>query len=570
MSLFTKINLRSTNRLLSFHQTRTKSSDGAQVVKDDKAKVEQPKTETYQLTEIDPPTEDPEAGPKDRVFQQLTKLQCSTPIYTIEEAAEYDIADAMRIYWRYPKLARQKNDFVYTARSWRNEDSLITHFPDLTDWLCVGGGLVGSATAYYIKKQAQRAGDVLVIDKEPYSSNNCTATSPGLLSCQSKSDEIVRITAFSKELIRDLKNDILITQDDYAQIKYQPCTHLILWPQAEVDDVLKAVDMQIENGCYTEVKLPDELEATFPWLKVQKSDVALGTHGNQDEAIVDPIGLRNLYRTLAQAHGANMLKAEVIDFNTIHHRDQEGLAPTSAGGVVVRIPATGELRNLGFGKIILSLGHNTPYLEARSELADYMRDQVEDLHFIKPTLRLCFSFHSFAAPVINFPVITDTDGSMLIRNAFCGDFKYYLTYKESEDFANACQVQFTAKNSDDPFVNLVHSADVFKKYFEDVIKPKLVNRIPVMEDATFNLAYSGFESYNPHDGCPVIGPHPFHFTVLLSRGYGRRLMSYAPIVAASLMELAFGDEEETLDLTHHYWNRVIKHRRIDEFKSLIN
>lgn len=554
------------SRLKLIRHARRSLSDAVTKTQDAVKKGEE---NAYQLTEIDPPSEDPEVT-RERCFQQFTKLQCSTPIYTIEQAAEYDISDGFRIYWRYPKLARQKNDFYYVNRSWRNEDTLISHFPDLTDYLVVGGGLIGSAFAYYTKKITQRAADVLVIDKEPYSSNNCTAICNGLLSCQSKSEDIVRLTAFSKELIRDLKNDVVVTPEDIAQIEYQPCTHLILWPQHEVDEVMKAVDMQIENGCYTEAKLPHELELTFPWIKAQGTDIALGTHGNQDEAIVDPIGLRNLYRTLAQAHGANLIKGEVIDFNTIHSKDGPFIDQGSAGGVVVRIPATGELRNLGFAKIILSLGHNTPYLEARSELEDYIRDQIEDLHFIRPTLRLCFSFHSFAAPVVNFPVITDTDGSVLIRKAYCGDFRYYLTYEESEKFANLSQVQFTDTTSEDPYVNLIHKSKVFEDYFEEQIKPKLVNRIPVLEDAKFNLAYSGFESYNPHDGCPVLGPHPFHSKVIVNRGYGSRLMSYAPIVAASFMELALGDEEETLDLTSHYWNRVIKHRRIDEFKCLVN
>lgn len=522
-----------------------------------------------ELIKFEMPSED--ISPKKHVFQEFRQLQnLRDPIYTIQQASDYAPMQNILLYYRYNKLTLEQSDADYAVRGINNEDSVIHHFPEVTDFVVVGSGLVGSATAYYLKKASSRCFDVILLDKEPYSPHNCTAICNGLITTQSKSQDISRIASLSKELIRNLKNDQVVTDEDFAKINYRPCTHLILWPESEVSDVMKSIELQMEDGCYTEAKLPNELEATFPWLKAVGTDIALGTHGCQDEALVDPIALRNLYRTLAQAYGTNCIKAEVIDFNTMHWIHADEVTPLAAGAIVARVPHTGELRNLNFAKALLSLGHNTPYLEARSEMESYHRDAISDLHFLQPKLRVCYSFHSLGTPIINFPVITDIDGSVLVREDFYGDFKYYLTSEESERFLDGNHDLFLDLSKDDPYQNRYHKGQMFIDYFYNVIKPRLVSRIAMMEDAEFNIAISGFESQNTHDGSPIISPHPFHFKILLSGGYGSRMMNFGPAAAAALSDLIMGEEEESFDMTRFYWDRVIKGRRVEEFKSLLN
>lgn len=526
------------------------------------------KPDENQVQQFELPHDD--TTPKKHVFQELRKPQHPSPIYTIAEASEYASMENLVLYYRYNKLAQQHTDSEYALRGINNEDTIIFHFPEITDFVVVGGGLVGSATAYYMKKQTSRAADVIVLDKDPYSPHNNTALCNGLITSQSKSQDISRIGTLSKELIRTLKNDLVVTNEDFLKINYRPCTHLILWPESEIPDVMKSIELQMEDGLYTEAKLPGELEASYPWLRAIGTDVGLGTHGNQDEALVDPIALRNLYRTLAQAYGVNFIKAEVIDFNTMHWINTDEVNPLSAGAIVARLPHTGELRNLNFAKVLLCLGHNTPFLEARSEMESYQRDQIQDLHFLQPRLKLCFSFHSLATPLLNFPVITDVDGSVLIREDFYGNFKYYLTYEESEKFLDTDYDKFVDFGKEDPYPNLIHKGKLFSNYFNDVIKPRLVNRIPLMEDAHFNIATSGFESHNTHDGCPIISPHPFHIKVAVAGGFGSRMLTFGPAAAGALSELMVNDEEDFFDMTKFYWNRILKNRRVEEFRSLLN
>lgn len=514
------------------------------------------------------PDEDPFV-PKKHVFQQLRQVRTKDPVFTLEQAAQYVPPDFLMKSFKYPTLTDRMGNYWFDMRSYDNEFSVITQFPDLTDFLVVGCGLVGSAAAYYMKKTVSRCCDVLAIDKDPYGSNSATAICPGLISCQSKSRDIWRMAQLSKELIRNLRRDLLVTEEDYAKIKYRPCTHLILWSESEAEDAFAATSAQIEDGCFTESKLPVELEQCFPWLKVVDSDVVIGTHGIQDEALIDPIGLRNLYRTLAQAHGANFVQGEMIDFNTQHIITSPSITNFSASSVVVRM-TSGELRACSVCKTLLSCGHNVPFLEAQSEMEEEIRDSIQDLHFLQPRLRICIIFSSLAAPIINFPVITDTDGSMLLRDDYAGSYKYYLTSDECEAFFEEDNERFMDLESNDPYVALFHKDELFKVYFNNIVKPKLVSRIPVMEDAKFIMAHTGFESHNTHDGNPIISMHPFHIKIQMAGGFGRRLSTLGPAAGAAMSELMLEEEPETFDVTNFYWDRVIKGRKVEEFSKLLS
>lgn len=563
-----RLGLLSTLKRLKHNKADDQPGDHFAVLSDQSKKTIAPKTINSKIAEWEHYD-----GPRKLVFQELRLPSTCEPIYTLAEAAEPTIGIGRNVIYKYPKLATQHTDHAYVMRGVNNEDTRVVNFPELTDFTIVGSSLFGSACAYYIKKNINRTGDVVVIDKDPYTPHVSDAVCSGLISSQSKSRDIVRLASLTKELIRELRTDIMVTNEDFAKINYRPVTHLILWPQEEVDSVLSSVDMQLEDGCFVEAETPLELETTYPWLKVNESDVALGTFGAQDEALVDTIALRNLYRTLAQAYGASFILGEGIDFNTCYPKDSLEINPLSVGALVFRNPTTGELRNVHASCNILCCGYNTPFLEAKSELSSSMRDQLEDLHFIKPRLRVCFSFNSLSAPIINFPVITDTDGSMLLRDDYFGNFKYYLTLEESEDIF---EEEFEAVTGSDPeqsYPNLYHKSQYFINYFDRVIKPRLVKRIPSMEDSKFNIAFTGFQNYNSHDGSPIVSTHPHHQRVYLAAGFGSRNALLSPTCAAALGQLCCNMFEPTddliYDLSQFYWSRVLRGRKIEEYKSLI-
>lgn len=164
--------------------------------------------------------------PRKHVFQSITTLQNEDPVFTLEEAAQDCFTGTIKTYYKYPTLFDKANDRDYFLRGVDNEHTIVHQFPYLTDFLIVGSGLIGSATAYYLKKKVDRTADVLILDKDPYSSNVCSAVCNGLLSSQSKSSDIARIAALSKEFIRNLQTDLLCTPEDFAKINYRPCTHL--------------------------------------------------------------------------------------------------------------------------------------------------------------------------------------------------------------------------------------------------------------------------------------------------------------------------------------------------------
>lgn len=510
---------------------------------------------------------------KDRkvpIFTKFTEPVSRYTFYSLEEGLVPVNSHKMQVYYKYPTLSRDTRGERYAVRAVDNLDTQVFQFPSFTDFMCIGSGLFGSAVAYNLKKILGGGHDVLVIDKDPYSTHNITATCSGLLSFQSKNKDHVRISMLSKEILRNLLHDPVITKEDIASLNIRPITHLILWDCKDVDEVIVANEMQAQNGCHVEMKIPRELEETFPWLKVTNSDVILGTHGNQDELIVDPIALRNLYRVLAQSYGANFIQAEMVDYNLMYKVGISDLDPSGASSIVVKLPS-GEFKTCEFTFQFLSAGHNTPILESKS-LEEVMKKQgaKNSLHRLQPRLRIYFNFRSTSCPLINFPAITDTDGCLLIREDLDGSFRYYLTYEESEKFLHIDHLMFIGIDDDgNPCQNLFHTSDLFRDYFEKTIKPRLVNRIPLMSDAEFQFSFSGFQSYNTLDGSPIVCSHPFYHNFYLSGGYGSRMMSYVPTAALSIAEEVCYEECESFDLGSFHWSRVAKNLKIEEFKSLI-
>lgn len=542
------------------------ADDGLEKAKKDPKDVGEKKSPS-QVDRYEPPVED-RAVPKRSTFIQLQKHRNSEVIYTLEEAAAYRKPENLRTYFKYPALAQNTGYLNHALRSYENLYTTVSQFPDSTDTLIVGAGLMGCSAAYYIKYLFGTSLDVTVIDKDPYGPHNCTAFSNGLITTQSKDEDIIRVAQLSKELIRCLRNDVLCTAEDFAKINYRPVSHLVFYREDQVDEALEAVTLQCKNGCYSEALFCEDIEKRYPFLCLDDLDIAFGVTGNQDEALVDPIALRNLYRVLAQGHGANFIKGEALDFNTVHRMDQSEIVDTPFGAMVVKVDS-GELRHVTYAGTMLCLGHNTPFLEARAEMEGYHRDIFDDLHYLQPKMRLVFTFNSLEAPVINFPVITELDGSQLICESFSGTFKYYLNLDESEEIFDSDCDKYMDVEAGEPYPNLFHTTEDLEVYFNETVKPRLVNRVPAMQDAKFLFAQSGFESWNVQDGNPIMSIHP-HFThIFMAGGYGNRMMNFAPLAGIALTERLIFNDYDLFDITRLHGDRVLRGIRLKEFPQLI-
>src|SRR5262245_28873128 len=83
---------------------------------------------------------------------------------------------------------------------------LIPPMTKRVDVAIVGGGIVGSATAYYLKKLGY-SGSVAIIEKDTTFARSCTALSCGGIRQQFSTPENIELSKFGLRLIRNLKTE---------------------------------------------------------------------------------------------------------------------------------------------------------------------------------------------------------------------------------------------------------------------------------------------------------------------------------------------------------------------------
>src|SRR5438876_5788270 len=172
------------------------------------------------------------------------------------------------------------------------------------DVAIAGGGVVGSATAYYLKKHGF-AGTVAIVEKDTTYANSCTARSVGGIRQQFSTPENIALSRFGLKLIRELK----AVFGPEADVAFREQGYLIL-ASPEGLPVLKANHaLQVAEGADNIILDPAELAVRFPWIVAQ--GLGGGCFGLTGEGWLDPYSLMSLFRKAATAMGAEIVQGEV-------------------------------------------------------------------------------------------------------------------------------------------------------------------------------------------------------------------------------------------------------------------
>ena len=157
----------------------------------------------------------------------------------------------------------------------------------------VGGGVVGSASAFFL---AQGGARVTVVERDPGYARASSSLSASSIRQQFSTAVNIRLSQFGIEFLRG--HDLGLREPGY----------LYLAPSSGVP-VLEA-NHAVQRGCGADVILrqPDELAARFPWLSLD--GVALGSLGLSGEGWFDGPGLAQHFRQAARALGATFVHAE--------------------------------------------------------------------------------------------------------------------------------------------------------------------------------------------------------------------------------------------------------------------
>ena len=412
--------------------------------------------------------------------------------------------------------------FAQKIRSFAS-NSLLSRGLETWDVCVVGGGVMGSATAYFLKSQAPDL-SVVVIEQDPTYKRASTGLSVGSIRQQFSIDGNIEMSLFSSGFIRNVGEYLSIEGDeDEADVQFVNSGYLFLATESGVPILRENHSLQTSLGAKVELLSPGELGSRFPWMTVD--DVAEGALGTENEGWFDPWSLLNCFKKKASSIGVEYAHGECVDIGVVDGR------VTHVDVVEETNRASGNVTRLKVGTAVNASG---PWASKVHRMVD---DPLNDLP-VRPRRRNVFVVHAPDGPVDSCPMLIDPSGVYVRREGTGGHF---LCGKSPEP-------------EDDPDAD---DLEVDHDFFEEHIWERLAHRVPAFENLKVVNSWSGFYEYNTMDQNAIIGRHPSISNYLMICGFSGHGIQQSPAAGRGVSELILQGRYTTIDLAPFGYERIL-------------
>ncbi|CAG7682933.1 unnamed protein product [Allacma fusca] len=440
-----------------------------------------------------------------------------------------------------------KNDF---KQMFDPEAPPLDDFSTHVDIAIIGGGVMGSAIAYFLKERIPRAGlKVLVIEKDPSYSKSSTVLSAGGVRTQFSLKENVEMSLFGAEFLRNAPKHLAVEDSPGPDMHFHPQGYLYIASEAGAEQLHKNQILQTSLGAKVELLSPTKLKERFPWINTD--DIALATHGIQHEGWFDPWSLLYGFKRKAMALDVEYVQAEVVGFEFRSRTDltistlEEGEPYEGIDKILIKT-TKGELKTVKFAFAIVAAGHESGKI---AEMARIGRgEQLLSVPLpVEPRKRYVYHYHApdKDGPGLNCPMVIDHTGA----------------YFRREGLANYFICGQSPPNDEEPETETL---DVDYSFFDNVLWPNIANRCPAFNNVKIKSAWAGYYDYNYFDQNAIIGGHPFYYNLYFACGFSGHGIQQAPAVGRAIAEMILDGEFRNIDLSRFAWDRLIVGRKVVE------
>ena len=376
------------------------------------------------------------------------------------------------------------------------------------DVVIVGGAVVGSATAHYLRKLGF-AGSIAIVEKDASYKQSCTALSLGGLRQQFSTPENIALSLFGLGLLRNLKLEF----GPDADVGFREQGYLIL---SSVQGLATLQENHtVQKACGADNVLLDAcaLKVRFPYLNTD--DVAAGCFGQSGEGWLDPYSLMSLFRKSAVAKGVDVITAEVTGLLTTGER------------VTSLILSSGD--RIGCGTLVNAAGTGAGTLAAMAGI---------ELP-VGPRKRYVYVLDCPDAPeaLRKGPLTTDWSGMYMRpegRNFLCGNSPEEVDEPDPVDW------------------------EMDHGWFEERIWPALATRIPVFESLKVVGSWVGHYDYNALDQNGIYGRHPVVSNFIFANGFSGHGIQQGPASGMLTAEQIIHGEYRSIDVKRLDYARVVR------------
>jgi glycine/D-amino acid oxidase-like deaminating enzyme len=383
---------------------------------------------------------------------------------------------------------------------------------NLYDVIIVGGGVMGSSTAYYLMSHDYSL-KVAVVELDPTYAQASTTLSVGNARIQFSLKENILISQYTFNMLEQFE-DSMAVDDKKPNIVYRREGNLFLVEDAGEGMAKQALALQKSLGCQVEWWSAQKIKERYPLF--EPKGLVGGTYGPLD-GHVDPYAVLMGYRAKARSLGAKYIKNQVVEILT------DG---TRATGVRL---ASGE-----------SLWAEFVVNCAGAWAADVARTAGVKLP-VEPVKRQVFVLDTTVKPKGPLPLTvlpsglyfrTETGGLILLGKSMAED-----------------PVGFDFSWDD--------------KRFMETLWPELAEFVPAFDTLKLVRGWAGLYAVNTLDGNAILGEWPELKGFYLANGFSGHGLMQAPAVGRYISEMIL-DLTPILDLSIFRAERILENRPLSE------
>jgi glycine/D-amino acid oxidase-like deaminating enzyme len=385
------------------------------------------------------------------------------------------------------------------------------------DIVIVGGAIVGSAIAYFLRKEGF-SGSIALIERDTSFARSATTLSCASIRQQFSIPQNIRLSQFTLGLFRRLADEFGADAD----IGFREGGYLILASQTGLPVLQANHAVQRREGADILLEDAAALTRRFAWLSAE--GIAAGAWGRSGEGWFDAHALLSLFRKALRTMGIDFVSGSVTG---IERQSGRVDAVTLADGERLEAGIVVNAAGPDGGAVAAMAGLELPvYHLKRTVFVFEARERLADL-----------------------PLLVDPTG-IYVR-------------PEGSVYITGGAEPHDADGPSDP-----SDFEPDWPLFEEVLWPVLATRIPVFEAIKPTRAWAGHYDYNGLDQNAVIGPHPEVDNFLFANGFSGHGLQQAPAVGKAIAEWIVHGQWRTVDCSAFGYARIAEGRPFRELNVI--
>jgi FAD-dependent oxidoreductase domain-containing protein 1 len=388
----------------------------------------------------------------------------------------------------------------------------LTKIDNVCDVIIIGGGIMGSATAYCLMK-ADETLKVTVVERDATYAQASTSLSMSNIRIQFSLKENIQISQYSSEVLKRFEEEMAVN-DQQPAIYFRQEGNLFLVAAAEETAARRAFEMQKDLGCQVQWLSPQTIKQHYP---LYEPDTLAGGTFSPGDGYFDAYAVLMGYRAKARSLGATYIQDEVVKIKSNQkHVSGAELAKHGHLNAACVVNCAGAWA----AEVAKTAGVKLP---------------------VVPVKRQVFALDTAVKPSGPLP-LTVLPSGLYFRSETGG-------------------LILLGKSLDEDPVGFNFSWD--DKRFMELLWPELAEFVPAFDRLKLVRGWAGLYAVNTMDGNAILGQWPELKGLYLANGFSGHGLQQGPAVGRYLSELILG-QPVSLDLSIFGPERILEKRPLSE------